>query len=159
VSTRIYKGFVVEGTTDLRVLMDKVAAFRPWVTAEAERVERTFVGFVDAEAPGTGQRLWWDRRAEVRRTGHRDPAVDTSFDLCFIPVEGKTLGIAFVERGAWFQEWLKQPGVAEYGYWNSSEQPDEISDAEWERRARDWEVIKPIPVSEQGFTIQLTSDL
>lgn len=154
-STRIYRGFVID-TTDFREILARVDAFRPWVQAQAEAKLDAFVSRVEQGEPGRGHELWQNRRV-VARDGGGDPAVDTDFTLSFIPCEGKTLGVAHVASNAWFAAWLEQPGVSYYGYWNNADSPDDVSEEEWARREADWQVLTAGPVSTQMFGIEVMS--
>lgn len=153
-SIRIYKGFVVD-TADFRELYAKVAAFRPWVLEQANAQLDRFMENMSVAGPVAAYDVWQDRRETVRRTNRRDPAVDTQFTLSFIPLADKTLGIAYVESSAWFEAWLRQPGVAYYGYWTSEDCPSDVADADWEQRGRDWAILGGSPVSERSFSIEL----
>ena len=46
----------------------------------------------------------------------------------------------------------EHPNVEYYGYWNNSEGPDDVSEADWEKRKEDWDFLEG-PVCDNGFII------
>jgi hypothetical protein len=69
----------------------------------------------------------------------RDPAVDFSFELVFIPYRSKLLGIVYSEQTEWVTRWLTSPLIREYHYQNHSDPDPSVSAKEWRQRARDWD--------------------
>lgn len=150
-STKVYKGFRVE-TTDLRALAALVDAVRPVIKAGAQAVLDLFMeraGGTRAEAYGA----WLTARATTVDKGVRHPAVDTQFDLLFIPREGHCLGICYTEHDAWFDAWLALPGVRAWSYWNNTDRDEDVPEAEWEARRASWESVG-IPAMD-GFTVDV----
>lgn len=153
-STKIYQACRIN-TGNFKKILELCQNFKPWLTQASEEKMDTFIAEVNARGK-KGLDLWYDLRGEQKKTGHRMPMVDTDFSLSLIPCGNYTLGIVYTENRAWFQEWLKQPGVSEYGYWNNTDKPDEISTREWSQRRRNWNrVLDANPVCVQSFSIDL----
>jgi hypothetical protein len=164
-STKIFNGFKID-QPDLQSILDVVRAFRPWVADQQLEAYEQFCAVINKardREKGHPEYYadcfwpWHDARNAVKKTGFRHTLVDTDFEIIILPYKGAFYGISFVERNAWHREWLKQPGVSEFGYWNNTDQPDEISDEEWEARGKIWDEILPgagIP-SMNGFTIAI----
>lgn len=158
-STRIYQGFRLK-TNDLSEVLRIVNSFRPWVMEQANERIDTFMANMEKEGMEVGKawRMWKDRRKAIRDTGHRDPFFDTDFSISLIPASEHLLGIVYTEHTAWFNAWVALPEVEEFGYWNNSDGPEEVSEEAWEARGKAWEVLKDGPVSLQSFSIDLVPD-
>ena len=101
-----------------------------------------------------------ERQRKVKTTQERDSAVDFDCELCVIPIKGKLLAIPFTEQNEFLAVINAMEEVSEYGYWDNSDQPEEISRSRWDRRRDNWEEALPgigVP-SENCFTIQITRD-
>jgi len=58
-----------------------------------------------------------------------------------------------------YEKFMKETGFEEYGYWNNTDKPDDVSEDEWDERERVWdEVIDYIPIKTYGVSIFI-SDL
>lgn len=168
-STKIYNGFKID-TTEPAKLLELVRAFRPWVGEQQMAVYEEWCALVNkVRARGKDHPEyyadcfwpWIDARKEIKKTGLRNPVVDTDFEVTFLPFDGAMYGITYVERSKWHKEWLKQPGVSEFAYWNNTDQPDHITDADWEQRRVIWDELLPgagVP-SLNGFTIAIADPL
>jgi hypothetical protein len=53
--------------------------------------------------------------------------------------KNKTLAIFYRGEPIYEECWQKQPLVEEYGYWNNSDRPDNVSSRQWKKRYEDWE--------------------
>jgi hypothetical protein len=174
-STKIYYGFQV-ATSDPKVILNLVQEYREkyWVSdARGKKVlflSSVVAGATDPDkkfmseefgyemnAYSLAENMWNKMRSELMRTGLRNHAVDTDFQIVVFPYQDKFLGIVYTENGKWFKQWLSMPGVSEYGYWNNTDQPDNISDEEWEVRSEVWdEVLGDLGIpSMVGFTIDI----
>lgn len=155
-STQIYNGFSV--ATDSAVdLMNLVDSFRPYVRAEGQKMLHRFLRKTETPAePFRGWKTWRELRAETVNKGGRAPKVNTDFQLVFFSDQSRFLGIAFTEHARWFRQWLRQPLVSEYQYWNNADQPCEISRSQWQRRAETWDRVLGLDTSAtRGFIINL----
>ncbi len=100
----------------------------------------------------------YQAQKEVRNTGYRDPDVDMSLTLTFFPFEDQTLGMAFAPNPRILAMVEGLPGWEDYHYQNQTDKPQEISEEDWEKRRRDWDVVlldaSGIPERE-GFSIKV----
>lgn len=101
-----------------------------------------------------------NQRMEKKRQNYRDPLYDTDTSMVVIP-DGKRLYAMLYSPQKKITNFFEAvEGIEEYGYWNNSDQPDEISDAAWRTRGKRWDRIlglKGIP-SEAGATFQLVQE-
>lgn len=157
-STCIYQGIRLK-TSSLSRVLGILESFRPWVAAQADERFDTFMDNMvkGGSTPIQAYDSWQDRRRRVKTTGERDPFIDTEFSVSIIPAGRQTLGIVYTEQTPWFNAFVAHPGVEEYGYWDNTDGPDEVSEQEWEGRRRAWEVLKDGPVSMQSFSIELVN--
>ena len=58
--------------------------------------------------------------------------------MMFIPCGRKTLGMFFGDDSYYKILFEDTENIADYHYQNQTDRPDDISDAEWRRRAKDW---------------------
>lgn len=98
-----------------------------------------------------------DRTKEVLKTNRRDVEIDFDFNIVILPIENKTLAIVYSEQNSFVELFKGLPFVEEYGYWDNSDKPDEISEEDWQTRNKDWnEVFKDSSIpSKCGFTFKL----
>lgn len=170
-STKIYQGFLLYEDS-LALIHGIVNEFRPWVMKQAQKQLDEFVARLVAggETEQMAWRLWMDRRAAMRKSGHRDPAVDTDFSLSFIPEKDclgldlggdSCVGICYTEHAKWYERWLKQPRVARFSYWDNADKPKGVSKAEWSARGAAWDTAMDghRPVTLQSYSIDLVDDL
>lgn len=131
-STKIYTGFKFRGT--IHELLDTIETFRPWIAARAQEQLGRFL------VPGQVKMTdWLDMRRQMKRTGERNPLVDTDFQICVFPRLKGWIGIVYTEHDAWFREWLSLPKVSEYWYWDNSDAPKGMPARAWRQRRHDWE--------------------
>jgi len=69
----------------------------------------------------------------------RDPEHDFTFSLSVYPFDDFTLLFPICEQKNVIEAVEALQGVEEYGYWNNTDQPDEITDEEWKERGKLWE--------------------
>lgn len=83
--------------------------------------------------------------------------LDIKFDICFLPVGNKILGIPYTNCREYEKYLGDQPEYQYYGYWNNSDQDEECTDEEWEQRKTDWDIaigVSGIP-SRNGFVAEI----
>jgi hypothetical protein len=100
-----------------------------------------------------------DRQREVRKTQERDPQIDFGAEIVVIPFEGKFYGIYYTEHDEFLKKLLDHPKVSEYGYWDNTDRPDEVSARDWKKREKIWDGIfegKEVPC-EIGFSKKFNS--
>lgn len=98
-----------------------------------------------------------DRVKKIEREGTRDPRRDFSFSVSVIPVGEQLLALLFTENEALQKTFASAPEVAPFPYWNHSDRPKKVTEAEWEERRRLWDEAlagSGIP-SANGFTLEL----
>lgn len=172
-STKIYNGLrlKIDGLGDLH---EKVTEWRATVaklqlehdakiTAQFAASKIDDAAMKDEVVYGAVHAVGWeihDRRREVEKTQRRDPLIDTEFTLVVMPYPAgdMILAIAYSERQDWIKQFRALPWVEEYGYWNNTDKPDEVSDEEWEEREKAWTAAtKSDPLDRPGaagFTIE-----
>lgn len=160
-STKIYNGFCFRPAHDFEQVLHVVRGFRPWLEEAGCRLfERYCARASHPNDPAVCWATWCEDRRKVKKTGERNPWVDTDFEATFFPLAGDVLlGITFTEQHEWHEEWLKQPGVSEFGYWNNTDRPEHLSALEWDERQRLWELALPgagVPAV-NGFTIAIAN--
>jgi len=101
-----------------------------------------------------------ERIRRMRKTNQRDPIIDFEVSMAIIPIPMKMLGIIYTEQAEFQQLWFDKPFVKEYGYWNNTDKPDELTNRQWDRRRKDWDIALEhfggIP-SMNGFSIDCTT--
>lgn len=102
---------------------------------------------------------WQDK---VRRNEKRMPMVDFAFEIALLPFEGRVYGIVYTEQHPWRERWFEKPFVEEYGYWNNTDAPAQISPEDWAERKRVWTTILATDTlgtpAMLGFTATCTLD-
>lgn len=87
--------------------------------------------------------------------------IPMSFEAVLIPIgRGKTLAMPYGDRKL-TETFLKMTGARAYGYWDNSDEDENVSAKEWRQRERDWTKglghgMNMTP-AEAGMTIQLVS--
>lgn len=150
-STKIYNAFYIT-PRPMDVLLTELRELRP----KLERVRNKIIlGFWKSNE---NYRANWsrisDRAREVQRTSIRDPLVDFSFDLTFFPRKDKIMVMTFTEHNEYRKLLCDFFDAKDWHYQNQSDQPEEVSDAEWKQREKEWDEALPgagIP-SENGFS-------
>ena len=180
-STKIYNGYRLPGITTVfelqeftRRLVKEIRVKQRELVAEMVAHELTTAldslilrGVVPDEEIFRDTRLFWfgvqdhikKRQAKVKATLQRDPSVDVDFSVCFVPAGDKFLSLLYTDNRELEALWNAQPEVLEYGYWNNTDQPDGVSDEEWEERCSDWRVALPghSTPAENGFLLNMDS--
>lgn len=108
-----------------------------------------------------------ERVREISRSMRRDVEVDLEVTVCFIPIISgkdetkKMLALFYAENEEFTKCWESIKGVSEYHYQNQSDQPDELSKAEWRQREKDWNQALPynaaVPAM-RGFVFKFCDD-
>jgi hypothetical protein len=80
-----------------------------------------------------------DNMLNITKTGLRNPAYDFNCEICVMPIRGKILATLYTEQKELREFWEAQSEVSEYAYWNHSDRPDHLTDAQWRRRDANWE--------------------
>lgn len=81
------------------------------------------------------------RHREIMLEDANDPRYDFGFSVVYLPMKKKILAMLFTSQDELKDIWLKMKGVSEYAYYNNSDQPDGITDKQWEKRGKDWDSV------------------
>ena len=81
------------------------------------------------------------------------------FNITFIPSGKNILALTYCNyEEKYLQYWEALPNVSEYKYWNSTDRPKNISEKEWNIRAKKWDrALENSPI-ESGFNIMILSN-
>lgn len=72
------------------------------------------------------------------------------------PVSGRILVRPYIDNNDYLRVWDSLDEVERWGYWNSADQPEDVSDEEWEERRETWDrVFGDDPVSERSLCFTL----
>ncbi|PTY92951.1 hypothetical protein [Heyndrickxia sporothermodurans] len=91
----------------------------------------------------------------------RKPEYDFLCDLILFPSDDHILAMLFAEQKAYVDAFEKMPGVRSYSYWDTEEQPEDISKKAWKQRAKHWQEAvgyTGIP-SLEGFNVSCYNQL
>ena len=84
-------------------------------------------------------------------------AFDFDTSLCVFPLSRKILAVPICNNERLMNALLKNENITEYGYWNNTDKPDNVSNREWNTRKSDWD--KALPgigvLRENGFIFDL----
>lgn len=69
--------------------------------------------------------------------------VDFDFSLSFFPGARKTLLIPITRNSLFTGIFANMNEVFEYGYWDNSDRPDNVTNREWRKRKKDWDSVLP----------------
>lgn len=103
-----------------------------------------------------------ERIRASKKSPYRDVALDFGFSFTVHPLDDKILCIVYSGQQALTKVWESFPEVQDYHYQNQTDQPEEISDKEWEQRSKDWTIALPDEFSSipslSGFTVECSVD-
>lgn len=96
---------------------------------------------------------------------HKEDAKDEfnrNFLLCdvsiFSPLEdGRMLGYVFANKSEYYDAVLELDGIREFAYWNNTDQPDNVTDDEWDERRTLWnnQLDKGFYIKGDGISVEL----
>lgn len=168
-STSIPNGFRFR-TTDLGEVMALLDRWRRRVRADAVRMAaewlaREGVDLIDGavasgrevpEQPLVEAGKRWNGLRENLQKRRREPEVDYDFQIGILPHDGALYGILHTEQRAWRKDWFAEDLVEPMPYWNGTDGPEDMSEADWDARGRLWDAIMPsgIPAN-HGLTADL----
>ena len=168
-SIKIYNGFKID-TSNIFQVMCIIDNHRPMMAQKANKLAESFFenmaqGFT--VKPKTVAEGWrqisnvWDECQRDLKRGVRMPWADTEFKLTVFPCSRHGyLGIAYVEHPDWFDDFCKSEFVSDFSYYNNTDHPEDITQADWDARWDAWKYVlgrdgNGIP-SMCGFTIDVT---
>lgn len=82
-----------------------------------------------------------DRKREVARSGRRDVEADWDLNVSILPWDGRIYGLFFTDRPEMRDLLRAQEWFEPFAYWDSTDRPDDLDDAEWQRRCDIWDGI------------------
>jgi len=100
-----------------------------------------------------------DKFLKINETKMRDPLYDYGLEVCIFPLKGKTLFQFFTEKREFLKMWEEVDGVKDYHYQNQTDQPEEVSDEEWEQRKLDWDIALERSIADIPATVGFCFDL
>lgn len=80
--------------------------------------------------------------AAIRRIDS-EPDADFDVSICVFPLSDKILCIPYANHDALHDELFKTEEFEEYGYWNNTDKPLNLTDDEWHQRKCDWDDALP----------------
>ena len=92
---------------------------------------------------------------------HTFSSVDFGYEVVLLPngrgLSVEPLALLFSERGgnAYRAALIEADVLRDYGYWNNTDQPGDVTDAEWRQRRRAWSKLD-IP-RDDGLLVQIPS--
>lgn len=168
-STRIYYGWRTP-TTSLSKVFDRLRAFQPIAQAHlAVSYATTLRNIANSnpaqpEAPATDipffnaqEQLDAHIKTVSEVMGYLPKHLTFHLDIAFActPKSNHTLGIT-LNHPDLHRLWIQQPNIQEYGYWNNTDKPDELTSRQWASRKKAWDFIgyEPIPQQMAIFRIE-----
>lgn len=165
-STKIYTGFRIRNT-NLLDMQQRIELFRLHANAVAADDQVRLIArmlaektddlalkgelsnlSVDERKQKIKELMWkvhsdiLDRQHRVAQTMHRDVEIDFSFEICFVPIDpSKVIGMYFTEQPKLGKLWMSMPGVEDYHYQNQVDRPEDIPEAEWDKRGEVWHQV------------------
>lgn len=163
VSTKIYDGFmfvadpppgagdILALLADCREQMLKVARAEcvRWLSLQAVTNHDLVGAGLRKGVPVTLLDVYSEYRRRVRHieaTRERDPVVDWTFEVSVAPHGDAWLGIPFYEKEELYAVLRCQPWWADFGYWNNTDRPDDLTDGDWDHRESVWNAVIPTGV-------------
>ncbi|WP_213664199.1 hypothetical protein [Stutzerimonas stutzeri] len=159
-STKIYNGLILRNH-NLEQALAKLIPIRQTcisagVAATAKLITEELVlqrdlacNYSDIKTKGDPN-IFTDLMAEFRAAwkkvlgeGVRDVTWDATFDVCLMPSGGDVLVTYYLEQDLGYRQALLDAGFEDYHYQDSTERPQNISEADWELRCRTWNALLP----------------
>lgn len=154
-STKIYGGFRMR-TSSLRAAWREAEAFRSEVRAMAATAQQSWLaaraahlavdpkGHAHTESPLVRAKAeMLEAHSGAEHDSRRSPVHDWGVEIVFLPGRRGLYGIMYAEQSVVHTAWLSRPSVRPYAYWNNTDRPDDVSDREWARRERTWDLLLP----------------
>jgi hypothetical protein len=173
-STKIYNGYKIK-SKNFQILHDFAIHFRDKARKIHEKQIKWYyaslaVGFhddkkfrgINTQTNNTPAYHAWreisNRQIEIVRTNKRDPFVDIYSSLTIAPAPNARHSLArlFTENTNVRKAFEDHPLITPYPYWDNTDKPDEIPEAEWDKRAKDWDrIIGYEPAATCMFSIEV----
>lgn len=157
-STKIYNGLILRHSS-LEIALRKLSGFRSSCVEQAKiacaKVCAKKISFAadlsynisllkpDSQKPLDLPSELGEAKYDVLINGVRNTTWDFTFDLCLIPWRGHVLALFYIENDANYLNTLKEVGFNDFHYQNSTDQPSNISDSDWNERKLAWDEVLP----------------
>lgn len=104
-----------------------------------------------------------DQEQEVRKTQRRNPVYDMHCEVHLLRHRSDVLCLVQAENSVVRKFMDSQPWLKDYSYWNNADQPEGVTDHDWDARGHAWELA----IGERGrpidrcltFTMQPEADI
>lgn len=160
-STKIYNGYVLPAMTAVELTQFTIRVRGVMNEVRNEMVRRLNAAYcyniLDALALGKkisgnvlkpNQRLafagYWYIHEQVKlaKTSElRGKGIPLECSVVFLPQDNRILTVFYAEKDGFHSAWRSLPEVKEYGYWNNTDQPDNVTDEEWAERRQSWDSV------------------
>lgn len=110
----------------------------------------------DRSILGNLEELAIDNFGKILSTRQRNPSYDFSCQVSIIPVHGYILCQIFEDSNEFLKIWESMKGVEEFGYWDNTDRPNNVSDEAWDLRYQTWKAALNdfSAPAECGFTFE-----
>ena len=97
--------------------------------------------------------------SEIKK-GYRQPGIDFDSEVLLFPMNKRTLIFPLIESEEQLKLLQSQSWRSEYGYWDNSDGPKDVSHAAFKKRGKAWDdAMGPTGVpAERGLTFQISSN-
>jgi hypothetical protein len=97
-----------------------------------------------------------DNFGKIINTRQRNHSYDFSCQVSIIPTENYILCQIFEDDSSFLKVWESMKGVEEFGYWDNTDHPNNVSDEAWDLRYQIWKVALNdfSAPAECGFTFE-----
>jgi hypothetical protein len=154
-STKLYHAVELQVAPTLAAVEAWASPLRAPMQATAERllareVVRRSIQVFDSRtvrSPGapptsvlieTLQAVWAEQR-ESHYIRHPDVDMGAYCQVFFDAVTERVYGLFFIENSILAQQFLADPAVIRVPYWNNTDRPESVSEADWDARADLWD--------------------
>jgi len=84
-----------------------------------------------------------DEQSKLKENDWRRDPTRLELAIGLDPLTGRLGVLLFAEERLLIEAFRALPEVEEYGYWNNSDQPDGVTDAQWDERREFWTRVLP----------------
>ena len=155
-STKIYNGYRIASTDGARPdPFAVIGDLRPRLTETHRRAGAELLADLAARIHNDGEAsdsppivdAWMQLNKltkELADSPYRNGGMDLDFSVSFHtdPADATVLyAMLFTEREDYRETWEATPGVEPWPYWNNCDQPDDVTDEEWDVRRDTWDRV------------------
>lgn len=123
----------------------KLSKFQKSIIKNKKNPIRTVVDYIESTA------------LEIQKTGTRNPAFDFDCELVYLPHKNDTIIKIFTEQKEFLD--IIKAGLEDFSFWNNTDQPDDISEDEWQARSNFVDSLTEYSLSDNGLSAKLSKDL